>query len=65
MAYLLLFQTQQRRPEGWKRIATEKILWKIISKERSIVIYGKMAPAQHLARSWHPSAEQCRTGSLA
>jgi hypothetical protein len=32
---------------------------------RSIVIYRKMALAQHLARSWRPSAEQCRAGSLA
>src|SRR5882757_7702088 len=36
MAYLLLFRTHQGRPEGWKRIATWKIFWKIISKERPL-----------------------------
>src|SRR5260370_2746092 len=38
MAYLLLFRTHQGRPEGWKRIATQKFFLKIISKESALPV---------------------------
>jgi hypothetical protein len=56
-------------PTGSPVLLTRKVVLAIVGcpaiMGRSIVIYGKMAPAQHLARSWRPSAEQCRAGSVA